>query len=134
MLRRRRRQPRREKWDESCHLLHHWRIPRGASGLSLLKSSTERPAPEGSLDDPRAIVTVPVKRGVVTHVVLDAHESISEVGVGLGADCSKPDASWCIAAQPGGRNIFVKPKSTARAPNNLAVVTEQRTYALRFVV
>ena len=84
--------------------------------------------------DPRGVVTVPVKRGVVTHVVLDAHESITDVGSGLGADCSKADASWCIAAQPGGRNIFVKPKSTARVPNNLAVVTDKRVYSLRFVV
>ena len=84
--------------------------------------------------DPQAVVTVPVKRGVVTHVVLDASESITEVGTGLGADCSKPDASWCIAAQPGGRNIFVKPKSTAGAPNNLAVVTDKRTHSFRFVV
>jgi type IV secretion system protein VirB9 len=84
--------------------------------------------------DPRSVVTVPVKRGVVTHVVLDASEAISEVGAGLGSDCGKPEASWCVAAQPGGRNIFVKPKSGARAPNNLAVVTDKRVYALRFVV
>lgn len=84
--------------------------------------------------DPRAVVTVPVKRGVVTHVVLDANESIVEVGAGLGGDCGKADAAWCIAAQPGGRNLFVKPKSGAGAPNNLAVVTDRRSYALRFVV
>lgn len=84
--------------------------------------------------DPQAVVTVPVKRGVVTHLVLDAGESITEVGSGLGADCSKPESSWCIAAQSGGRNIFVKPKSIAGAPNNLAVVTDKRTHAFRFVV
>ena len=84
--------------------------------------------------DAQAVVTVPVKRGIVTHVVLDAGEAITDVGSGLGADCSKPEASWCIAAQPGGRNIFVKPKSTAGAPNNLAVVTDKRTHAFRFVV
>jgi type IV secretion system protein VirB9 len=84
--------------------------------------------------DPQAVVTVQVKRGVVTHIVLDADESIAEVGSGLGADCSKPEASWCVAAQPGGRNIFVKPKSAAGAPNNLAVVTDRRTHAFRFVV
>ena len=61
--------------------------------------------------DARAVVTVPVKRGVVTHVVLDADESITEVGRGLGGDCAKAEAVWCIAAQPGGRNLFVKPKS-----------------------
>jgi type IV secretion system protein VirB9 len=84
--------------------------------------------------DPRAVVTVAVKRGVVTHVVLDADETITEVGAGLGGDCSKADAAWCIAAQAGGRHIFVKPKSGAGAPNNLAVVTDRRTHAFRFVV
>jgi type IV secretion system protein VirB9 len=84
--------------------------------------------------DPRAVVTVPVKRGVVTLVVLDADESITEVAAGLGGDCSKPDAAWCIAAQPGGRNLFVKPKSAANAPNNLAVVTDKRSHAFKFMV
>jgi type IV secretion system protein VirB9 len=84
--------------------------------------------------DPRAVVTVPVKRGVVTLVVLDADESITEVAAGLGGDCAKPEAAWCVAAQPGGRNLFVKAKSSASAPNNLAVVTDRRTHAFRFVV
>ncbi len=84
--------------------------------------------------DARSVVTVPVKRGVVTHVVLDADEAITDVGAGLGGDCGKPESAWCIAAQAGGRNIFVKPKSTADAPNNLAVVTDRRTHSFRFVV
>ena len=84
--------------------------------------------------DPRAVVTVAVKRGVVTHVVLDADETITEVCAGLGGDCSKAEAVWCIAAQAGGRHIFVKPKSGAGSPNNLAVVTDRRTHAFRFVV
>jgi type IV secretion system protein VirB9 len=84
--------------------------------------------------DARAVVTVPVKRGVVTLVVLDPEESIAEVAAGLGGDCSKADAAWCIAAQPGGRHLFVKPKSTAGAANTLAVVTDRRTHSFRFVV
>ena len=84
--------------------------------------------------DANAVVTVPVKRGSVTLVVLDPGETITEVGSGLGADCSKPEASWCIAAQAGGHHLFVKPKSTAGAPNNLAVVTSKRTHSFRFVV
>ena len=84
--------------------------------------------------DPRAVVTVPVKRGVVTLVVLDADESITEVAAGLGGDCSKAESAWCVAAQPGGRNFFVKAKSSASAANNLAVVTDRRTHAFRFVV
>ena len=84
--------------------------------------------------DPRAVVTVPVKRGVVTLVVLDADESITEVAAGLGGDCAKAESTWCVAAQPGGRNFFVKAKSSASAANNLAVVTDRRTHAFRFVV
>jgi type IV secretion system protein VirB9 len=84
--------------------------------------------------DSRAVVTVPVKRGVVTLVVLDADESITEVAAGLGGDCTKTEAAWCVAAQPGGRTLFVKAKGSASAPNNLAVVTDRRTHSFRFVV
>jgi len=84
--------------------------------------------------DPHGVVTVPVKRGVVTLVVLGDDESISEVGAGLGADCARPEAAWCVAAQPGGRTLFVKPKSAASGANNLAVVTDRRIHNLRFVV
>ncbi|MBQ0933637.1 TrbG/VirB9 family P-type conjugative transfer protein [Ideonella sp. 4Y16] len=84
--------------------------------------------------DPRVVVTVPVKRGSVTLVVLAADEAITEVAVGLGSDCSKADAAWCVAAQPGGRTLFVKAKSAAGAANNLAVVTDRRVHAFRFVV
>lgn len=84
--------------------------------------------------DPAAVVTVPVKRGTVTLVVLGTDETISEVASGLGSDCSKADAAWCIAAQPGGRHLYVKPKGSAGTPNNLAVVTDRRTHAFRFVV
>jgi len=54
--------------------------------------------------------------------------------VGQGGDCSKAEAVWCVAAQPGGRHLFVKAKSGADAPNNLAVVTDRRSHTLRFVV
>lgn len=84
--------------------------------------------------DPQAVVSVPVKRGVVSLVVLDPDEAIADVAAGLGGDCTKVNAVWCIAAQPGGRHIFVKAKSGANAPNNLAVVTDRRTHAFRFVV
>jgi type IV secretion system protein VirB9 len=84
--------------------------------------------------DAQSVITVPVKRGAVTLVILGSDEAITEVASGLGGDCSKTDAAWCIAAQPGGRNLFVKAKSTATAPNNLAVVTDRRTHSFRFVV
>ena len=84
--------------------------------------------------DPHAVVTIPVKRGVVTHIVLDADEAITDVASGFGADCSKPEATWCVAAQAGGRSLFVKARGGASAPNNLAVVTDKRTHSFRFVV
>ncbi|MCR5867589.1 TrbG/VirB9 family P-type conjugative transfer protein [Aquincola sp. J276] len=84
--------------------------------------------------DPQVVLNVPVQRGVVTLIVLDNDEAISELAAGLGGDCSKPDAVWCIAAQPGGRHLFVKPKSGARAPNTVAVVTDRRVHNFRLQV
>ncbi len=104
--------------------------PAGAAG----GSSPSDPRLREVTYDPRAVVTVPVKRGIVTLVVLDADEAITEVAAGLGGDCARPEAAWCVAAQAGGRTLFVKAKSTASAPNNLAVVTDRRTHAFRFVV
>ncbi len=104
--------------------------PAGAAG----GSSPSDPRLREVIYDQRAVVTVPVKRGVVTLVVLDADEAITEVAAGLGGDCAKPEAAWCVAVQAGGRTLFVKAKSSASAPNNLAVVTDRRTHAFRFVV
>jgi type IV secretion system protein VirB9 len=84
--------------------------------------------------DPHAVVTVPVQRGVVTLIALDADEAITEVAAGMGGDCNKPESAWCVAAQPGGRHLFVKPKSTAGAANTLAVITDRRTHSFRLVV
>lgn len=84
--------------------------------------------------DPAVVISVPVRRGIVTLIQLGADEAIADVGSGLGGDCSKPEMSWCIAAQPGGRVLFVKPKSGASAPNNLAVVTDKRAHSFRLVV
>lgn len=109
-------------------------IAAAALAMPMAGATQSDPRLREVIYDAQAVVTVPVKRGVVTHVVLDADEAITDVGAGLGGDCAKPDAAWCIAAQPGGRNIFVKPKSTASAPNNLAVVTDRRTHAFRFVL
>lgn len=108
--------------------------------MPLIPASAAQP---GEKSDPRlrevvydsqAVVTVPVKRGMVTLVEFDPGEVIAEVAVGQGGDCSKPDAAWCVAAQPGGRHLYVKAKSAANAPNNLAVITDRRSHTLRFVV
>jgi type IV secretion system protein VirB9 len=105
----------------------------GAPGAAAGSASAD-PRLREVLYDPHAVVTVPVKRGVVTLVQLDTDEAITEVAAGLGGDCAKPEAAWCVAAQAGGRTLFVKAKSSANAPNNLAVVTDRRTHAFLFVV
>nr|WP_207184449.1 TrbG/VirB9 family P-type conjugative transfer protein [Rubrivivax gelatinosus] len=84
--------------------------------------------------DANAVVTVPVRRGVVTHVLLGEDEVLQQLAAGQGGDCSKPEALWCITAQAGDRSIFVKPKAGAAVPNNVAVVSDRRTHAFRFVV
>jgi len=84
--------------------------------------------------DPRAVVSVPVKRGVVTLIVLGPDEAIAEVAAGLGGECTKLESAWCIAAQPNGRTLFIKPKSTASAVNNLAVVTNRRVHNFRLLL
>lgn len=84
--------------------------------------------------DAAAVVNVPVKRGVVTLIVLDPGEAIVEVASGSGADCTKPESAWCVSAQPGGRTIFVKPKGNAGPSNNLAVVTDRRSHSFRLNV
>lgn len=109
-----------------------------ASSLQAVAATSPRDVHDARLRtvtyDPQVVVTVPVKRGVVTLVALDADETITDVAAGMGGDCTKAESAWCIAAQPGGHNVFVKPKSTANAPNNLAVVTDRRTHAFKFVV
>lgn len=115
----------------------HW-MPWNGVAFALTMPATLPAAPDSRLRevpyDAGAIITVPVKRGAVTLVLLGADEAISEVAAGLGSDCAKPEASWCVAAQAGGRTLFVKPKSTASAANNLAVVTDRRVHNLQFVV
>lgn len=115
--------------------------PRAVLALALVLCARQVAAADTA--DPRvrdiayeakAVVTVPVKRGVVTHILLDADESITDVASGLGSDCARPEAVWCIAAQPGSRNIFAKAKSGASLPNNLAVVTDKRTHSFTLVV
>lgn len=111
-----------------------WALSTLAEAQAPIAGQTGDPRLREVVYDPKAVVTVPVKRGVVTLVMLDTDESIAEVASGLGGDCAKAEAAWCIAAQAGGRNLFVKPKSTASAANTVAVVTDRRSHSFRFVV
>jgi type IV secretion system protein VirB9 len=61
--------------------------------------------------DSRAVVTVPVKRGVVTLVVLDADESITEVAAGQGGDCTSQRPLGASPRRPAGGTFLSRPRA-----------------------
>ena len=109
---------------DRCSARRRFAAPRP---LAAARAASLRPASEGSLVRPAGGGHPPVKRGSSPTSSWTRTKSITDLASGMGGDCSKPEASWCIAAQAGGRHVFVKPKSTAGAPNNLAMVTDKRT-------
>ena len=76
--------------------------------------------------NPEAVVDVPVRRGLVTQIVLPDDELIvGQPATGKGSNCAEETHTWCIAIQ--GRDVFVKPKTGATA-NNLIVTTSRRRH------
>jgi type IV secretion system protein VirB9 len=102
--------------------------------VSRLDAAPADPRVRDVIYDEKSVVTVYVRRGVPTHVVLDPMEQIQFVGTGYGSDCKQPDDTWCIVASRGGTQFFVKPKSGASGANGVAISTNRRAYSLRFVV
>ena len=108
------------------------------SGASL--DAAEIPAP-GDGDQRVRYVTyqkdevtkVTVRRGVVTRIVLGDDERIIIAGSGFLADCGKQEAEWCIRADVGANQVWVKPKDQA-THNNLEIRTDKRDYSLEFTV
>ncbi|MDR4467871.1 MAG: TrbG/VirB9 family P-type conjugative transfer protein [Nitrospira sp.] len=79
------------------------------------------------------VTNVTVRRGVVTRIVLGDDERIVIAGSGFLADCAKPEAEWCIRADIGTNQVWVKPKDQA-THNNLEIRTDKRDYSLEFTV
>lgn len=79
------------------------------------------------------VTRVTVRRGVVTRIVLSEDEHIVIAGSGFLGDCAKPEAEWCIRADVGTNQIWVKPKDHA-THNNLEIRTDKRDYSLEFTV
>lgn len=104
-------------------------------------SSAATPMVDGASSDPRIryvryspdnIVGVPVRRGMVTHIVLAEDEVIvNQPAMGKGSDCARETDTWCVIAS--GRDIFIKPKTGATI-NNMVLVTSQRRHAFDFSV
>jgi len=78
------------------------------------------------------LVSVLVRRGVVTHIEVDPGEHILYAASGVGSDCKSDTDSWCIEPVFGDHHVFVKPKSFASGVNNLEVVTDRRAYSIQF--
>ncbi len=79
------------------------------------------------------VTRVTVRRGVVTRIVLGDDERIVIAGSGFLADCAKQESEWCIRADVGTNQVWVKPKDHA-THNNLEIRTDKRDYSLEFTV
>lgn len=82
---------------------------------------------------PQNVTKVFVRRGVVTRIILEQNEQIQMSAIGLSADCKADKDEWCISAESGGNQIFVRPRDAARF-NNMEVRTNKRDYSIEFEV
>lgn len=106
--------------------------PAVASAPAVLEARGADPRLRIVRYSPDAIVSVPVRRGMVTQLVLAEDEAIvSQPAMGKGSDCAREIDTWCVIAS--GRDIFIKPK-TGATTNNMIVVTTQRRHAFEFHV
>jgi type IV secretion system protein VirB9 len=77
------------------------------------------------------VTVVNVRRGSVTRIVLADGEKIVAAATGFSADCTKDVAEWCIRADVGSNQIWVKPRDGATY-NNLELSTSKRDYSIEF--
>ena len=71
--------------------------------------------------DADAVVSLSLKRGFVTQIVLDKSEEIMDAAVG-------DSLNWITVAQKGEYRVYLKPKGMA-THSNLFVVTNKRSYS-----
>jgi type IV secretion system protein VirB9 len=75
-----------------------------------------------------AVITVPVSMGVVTRIVLQPGEKVVSAATGIAAKCDGDQNTWCVTADVGSDQIWIKPKTGARH-NNLELQTDRRNYS-----
>lgn len=80
-----------------------------------------------------AAVTLKVRRGVVTRVVLDKEEKILVTGAGFPSNCEAATDEWCIRAHKDEYQLWIKPRANA-THNNLEIQTDKRDYSLKLEV
>lgn len=113
----------------------------GLSLLMLAATTPTAPVPYQTSDarirtlDYRqdAVIAVPVSRGVVTRIVLEPGEKIIAAATGIPSKCETEQLQWCVVANAGANEIWVKPRVGA-ARNNLELKTDRRDYSFELVV
>jgi type IV secretion system protein VirB9 len=97
--------------------------------------------PKASPRDPRIgiadfkddeVYSILVAKGTVTRIILAPGETVLKSGTGFPASCTTT-SEWCIEAEKGADQIWVKPLTGATA-NNLELQTTRGDYSIRFVV
>lgn len=81
------------------------------------------------------VTVIEVQRGAATRIVLAEDEKIVKDGVATGfpSDCSKKALEWCVRADVGASEVYVKPKDGA-THNNLELKTDLHDYSFAFRV
>lgn len=110
-----------------------------ASG-ALAAAAVEIPAPskhDARLREvkysPDQVYQINIILGVGTRIILGKDEEIRSASPGFGADCAKEGMDWCIVADSGSNEIYVKARSAMAETNNLEVTTTKRLYSFDFV-
>lgn len=110
--------------------------------FALAASVHAQEVPIGSPGDPRVryvtyradrSVVIKVRRGVVTRLILDRGESISFVAMGFQSRCSFEADEWCVRAEKGESQVWIKPR-TGATHNNLEMATDKRDYSIKLEV
>jgi type IV secretion system protein VirB9 len=98
--------------------------------------------PRASADDtrvrvidykPLGVTKIFVRRGVVTRIVLEEDEKIEVAVVGLSSECKTLTDEWCVVADPGTNQIFIRPRDAAKI-NNIEVRSSKRDYSIELEV
>jgi type IV secretion system protein VirB9 len=114
----------------------------GAACAVFTMNTLAADIPRASADDtrvrvidykPLGVTKVFVRRGVVTRIVLEDDEKIEVAVVGLSSECKTTTDEWCVVADPGTNQIFIRPRDAARI-NNIEVRSSKRDYSLELEV
>jgi len=77
------------------------------------------------------VIIIYVQKGAVSRLILEDGEQIEVAATGQVADCNNPQANWCLRADQGTNEIWVKPREGA-SHNNLELRTNRRDYSIEF--